>query len=55
MYRCRRSSSFKSGSAVVGKEGEEALGKIAQVLNNDPKIKIVVEGAHGQYSYQENF
>lgn len=35
---------FKSGSAVVGKEGQEALGKIAQVLNNDPKIQIVVEG-----------
>lgn len=35
---------FKSGSAVVGKEGQEALGKIAQVLNVDPKIQIVVEG-----------
>lgn len=35
---------FKSGSAVVGKEGQEALGKIAQVLNSDPKIQIVVEG-----------
>lgn len=35
---------FKSGSAVVGKEGTEALGKIAQVLNTDPKIQILVEG-----------
>ncbi|HTN07217.1 OmpA family protein [Agriterribacter sp.] len=35
---------FKSGSAVVGKDGQEALGKIAQVLNTDPKIQIVVEG-----------
>ncbi len=35
---------FKSGSAIVGKEGQEALGKIAQVLNTDPKIEIVVEG-----------
>lgn len=35
---------FKSGSAVVGKEGQEALGKIANVLNTDPKIQIVVEG-----------
>ena len=35
---------FKSGSAVVGKEGQEALGKIAQVPNTDPKIQIVVEG-----------
>ncbi|MCC6288608.1 MAG: OmpA family protein [Chitinophagaceae bacterium] len=35
---------FKSGSAVVGKEGIEALGKIAQVLNTDPKIQILVEG-----------
>lgn len=35
---------FKSGSAVVGKEGQEALGKIANVLNSDPKIQIVVEG-----------
>ena len=35
---------FKSGSAVVGKEGVEALGKIAQVLNTDAKIQIVVEG-----------
>ncbi len=35
---------FKSGSAVVGKEGVEALGKIANVLNADPKIQILVEG-----------
>lgn len=35
---------FKSGSAVVGKEGVEALGKIAQVLNSDAKIQILVEG-----------
>ncbi|MBS1750633.1 MAG: OmpA family protein [Bacteroidetes bacterium] len=35
---------FKSGSAVVGKEGIEALGKIANVLNSDPKIQILVEG-----------
>ncbi len=35
---------FKSGSAVVGKDGVEALGKIAQVLNTDPKIQILVEG-----------
>jgi chemotaxis protein MotB len=35
---------FKSGSAVVGKEGIEALGKIAEVLNTNPKIQILVEG-----------
>lgn len=35
---------FSSGSAVVGKDGQEALGKIANVLNADPKIQIVVEG-----------
>lgn len=46
---------FKSGSAVVGKEGQEALGKIANVLNSDPKIQIVVEGHTDSIPIKRNF
>lgn len=35
---------FKSGSAVVGSAGKEALATVAQVLNANPDIKIEVEG-----------
>jgi chemotaxis protein MotB len=35
---------FKSGSAVVGNAGKEALATVAQVLNANPDIKIEVEG-----------
>lgn len=35
---------FPSGSAVVNKEGKEALGKIAQALNDNNDINITVEG-----------
>ena len=46
---------FKSGSAVVNKEGIEALGKIAQVLNTDPKIQIMVEGHTDSIPIRKNF
>ena len=35
---------FPSGSAVVNQKGKEALGTLAQALNNSPDINIVVEG-----------
>jgi chemotaxis protein MotB len=35
---------FPSGSAVVNKEGVDALGKIAQALNENRDINITVEG-----------
>ena len=35
---------FPSGSAVVNAKGKEALGTLAQVLNLNPDINVVVEG-----------
>ncbi len=35
---------FPSGSAVVNPRGKEALGTLAQALNNNPDINVVVEG-----------
>jgi chemotaxis protein MotB len=35
---------FPSGSATVNKDGREALGKLAEVLNNNEDIQIMVEG-----------
>jgi chemotaxis protein MotB len=35
---------FPSGSAVVNPKGKEALGKLAQVLNNNPEITVDIEG-----------
>lgn len=35
---------FPSGSAVVSAKGKQALGTLAQVLNINPDINIVVEG-----------
>ena len=35
---------FKSGSAVVDKRGEEALGKLAEVLNKQTGIDVYIEG-----------
>lgn len=35
---------FKSGSATVDPKGKEALGKLAQVLNNTPDINVDIEG-----------
>ena len=46
---------FPSGSAVVNQKGREALGTLAQVLNANPDINVVVEGhtdsipIHGKY------
>ncbi|WP_194777751.1 OmpA/MotB family protein [Pararhodonellum marinum] len=35
---------FPSGSATVNRDGIEALGKLAEVLNNNPEIQVMVEG-----------
>lgn len=35
---------FPSGSAVVNPKGKQALGTLAQVLNSNPDINVVVEG-----------
>lgn len=35
---------FKSGSAVVDPKGKQALGTLAQVLNNTPDISVMIEG-----------
>jgi chemotaxis protein MotB len=35
---------FQSGSATVNKDGQEALGKLAAVLNNNAEIQVMVEG-----------
>lgn len=35
---------FPSGSATVNKDGTEALGKLAEVLNNNEEIQVMVEG-----------
>jgi chemotaxis protein MotB len=35
---------FPSGSAAVNAKGKEALGTLAQVLNSNPDINVVVEG-----------
>ena len=50
---------FPSGSAVVNMKGTEALGKLAEVLNNNPDITVDIEGhtdsipIHGKY--QDNW
>jgi chemotaxis protein MotB len=47
---------FPSGSAVVNPKGKQALGTLAQVLNANPDINVVVEGhtdsvpIHGKYA-----
>ena len=47
---------FPSGSAVVNPKGKEALGKLAQVLNNNADITVDIEGhtdsipIHGRYA-----
>jgi chemotaxis protein MotB len=35
---------FPSGSAVVNPKGKEALGTLAQVLNLNPDINVLIEG-----------
>jgi len=46
---------FPSGSAVVNPKGKEALGKLAEVLNNNTDITVDIEGhtdsvpIHGRY------
>ena len=35
---------FPSGSAVVNPKGKEALGTLAQVLNQNPDISVLIEG-----------
>jgi chemotaxis protein MotB len=35
---------FNSGSAVLSPQGKEALGVVAEVLNENPKLKVIVVG-----------
>jgi len=35
---------FESGKAVVNKQGQEALGKLAEVLNKQTEIEVMIEG-----------
>src|SRR3990170_5771172 len=35
---------FPSGSAVVNPKGKQALGRLAQVLNTNPDISVLIEG-----------
>ena len=35
---------FPSGSAVVNQKGKDALGTLAQVLNSNPDINVLIEG-----------
>jgi len=35
---------FPSGSAVVNPRGREAIGKLAQALNTNPEITVLIEG-----------
>lgn len=35
---------FRSGSSTVNRKGKEALSKLAQVLNTDSEIEILIEG-----------
>ena len=50
---------FPSGSAVVNPKGKDALGKLAEVLNQNPEITVDIEGhtdsipIHGKY--QDNW
>ena len=50
---------FPSGSAVVNQKGKEALGTLAQALNNSPDINVVVEGHTDSIpikkSYEDNW
>lgn len=50
---------FPSGSAVVNKKGKDALGTLAQVLNSNQDINVVVEGHTDSIpikkSYEDNW
>lgn len=50
---------FPSGSAVVNKEGKDALGKIATALNENNDINIAVEGHTDsipiKYKFEDNW
>ena len=35
---------FESGKAVVNQQGQEALGKLAEVLNKQTEIEVMIEG-----------
>jgi chemotaxis protein MotB len=35
---------FKSGSAILAKEGKEALSVVSSVLNDNPNVKVIVSG-----------
>ena len=35
---------FESGKAIVNKQGQDALGKLAEVLNKQTEIEVMIEG-----------
>jgi chemotaxis protein MotB len=46
---------FPSGSAVVNQKGKDALGTLAQVLNNNQDINVVVEGHTDSIPIKKSF
>ncbi|WP_163380564.1 OmpA family protein [Cyclobacterium sp. SYSU L10401] len=46
---------FPSGSATVNRDGREALGKLAEVLNSNPDIQVMVEGHTDNVPIQGRF
>jgi len=46
---------FPSGSATVNRDGREALGKLAEVLNSSPDIQVMVEGHTDNVPIQGRF
>lgn len=43
---------YKSGSATLGEEGKKALGSLANVLNEYPKLKVIVLGNTDNVKYK---
>ena len=44
MYQSRISCFFRSGSANLGAQAKKVLGRIAEVLNGNKDLNVVVEG-----------
>jgi chemotaxis protein MotB len=44
---------YKSGSSTLGEEGKQALGSLATVLNEYPKLKVIVLGNTDNMKYKK--
>ena len=44
---------FRSGSYVINDKAKEVLGKVAQVLKNQPELEYMVEGHTDNLSYSK--